>query len=54
MSHVFDGGEVSRSMVGPDPALVVPEDHVHDPVQTVFDRPMAAHHWSEEMRQHHE
>ena len=40
--HVFDGGEVGGSVFGSDAAFVVAEDHVHDPVQAVLDRPMAA------------
>jgi hypothetical protein len=28
---MFDGGEVREGMIGSDPALVVAEDHVHDP-----------------------
>ena len=42
LGHVFDGGEVGGSVIGADAALVVAEDHVHHPVEAVFDRPMAA------------
>jgi len=52
LRHVLDGGEIGRSMFGPNPALVIAEDHVHDPVQAVLDGPMAAHDRSEEVRQH--
>src|SRR4051794_30730264 len=41
--HVFDGGEVGWGVVGSDAAFVIAEDHVHDPVQTVLDGPMASH-----------
>jgi hypothetical protein len=27
---VLDGGEIGRGMFGPNPALVIAEDHVHD------------------------
>ena len=52
MSHVLDGGEVCWRVIGSDPALVIAENHVHDPVQAVFDRPMAAHNRPEERRYH--
>ena len=42
VSHVFDGGEVGGGVFGADAAFVIAEDHVHDPVQTVFHRPMTA------------
>jgi hypothetical protein len=32
VSHVFDGGEIGRSMVGAQPAFVVTENHIHNPV----------------------
>jgi hypothetical protein len=34
--HMFDGGEVRGGMIGSDPALVVAEDHGHDPVPPSF------------------
>lgn len=40
--HVLDGGEVGWGVVGTLPAVVVAEDHVHEPVRTVFDGPMSA------------
>ena len=54
MRHVFDGGEVGRGMIGSDPTLIVAENHVHDPVQTVLDRPVAAYDRSQKMRQHNQ
>ena len=42
MGHVLEGGEVGGGVIGADAAFVVAEDHVHHPVQTVFDRPMTA------------
>ena len=39
--HMFDGGEVGGGMLGADPALVVSEDAVHQPVHA-FDRPVMA------------
>jgi hypothetical protein len=39
-------------MVCSDPAFVVAEYHVHDPVQAVLDGPMASDDWPEKMRQH--
>jgi hypothetical protein len=41
--HVLEGDEVLGRVVGSDPARVVAEGHVHDPMQPVFDRPMVAH-----------
>src|SRR5208282_5361468 len=52
VGHVFKGGEISRGMIGPDAALVIAEDHIHDPVQAVLDGPVAAHDRPEEVRQH--
>src|ERR1019366_4457242 len=52
MGHVFDGGEIGRGVIGSDAALVVAEDHVHDPMQAVLDCPVAAHDRSEEGGQH--
>ncbi len=40
---MLDGGEVGGGMFGSDAAFVVAEEHVHDPVQAVLDRPMASH-----------
>ena len=34
--HVLDGGEIGGGMIGADTALVISEDHVHDPVQAVL------------------
>ena len=50
--HVFNGGEVGRSVVCSDPAFVVTEDHVHDPVQAVLDCPMASDDQPEKVPQH--
>lgn len=52
LRHVLDGGEIGRGMFRPNPALVIAEDHVHDPMQAVLDRPMAAYDRPEEVRQH--
>src|SRR3954451_7062345 len=52
LRHVLDGGEIGRSVFGANPALVIAEEHVHDPMQAVLDRPMAAHDRSEEVCQH--
>ena len=49
MGHMLDGGEVGRGMIGSDPALVIAEDHIHDPMQTVLDRPMGADDGSQEI-----
>src|SRR6059058_4681678 len=40
---MFDGGEVGWGVVGSDAALVIAEDHVHDPVQAVASRPEEFH-----------
>src|SRR5271157_4924930 len=40
---VLDDGEVEGGVVGTHAAFVVAEDHVEDPVETVFDHPMTAH-----------
>jgi hypothetical protein len=42
VGHVFYCGEIGGGVFGADAAFVIPEDHVHDPVQTVFHRPMTA------------
>ena len=42
VGHVFEGGEVRGGLIGADAAFVVAEEHVHDPVQAVLDRPMVA------------
>src|SRR5208283_296132 len=52
MGHVFNGGEIGRGVIGPDAALVIAEDHVQDPMQTLLDRPVAAHDRSEESCHH--
>src|ERR1700691_6334933 len=39
-------------VVCPDPAFVVAEHHVHDPVQAVLDGPMTSDDRSEKVRQH--
>jgi hypothetical protein len=41
MSHVLDGSEIGRRVVSADAALVVPEKHVHHPVQAVLNSPVA-------------
>ena len=51
---MLDGGEVGWRMIGLDATLIVAKNHVHDPVQAVFDRPVAAHDRSDEMRQTHQ
>ena len=40
---MFDGGEIGRSVIGSDPAFVVAEDHVHDPVQGDVSLPIPNH-----------
>ncbi len=37
-----DGGEIRGGMAGPDATLVLPEGHVQNPVQAVFDLPVIA------------
>ena len=54
VGHVLDGGEVGRGVVGSDPALVIAEDHVHDPVQAVLDRPVAADDRTQQVRRQHQ
>ena len=54
VSHMLDGGEVGGDMVGSDPALVIAEDHVHDPVQAVLDGPVAADDRPQDGRQKHQ
>ena len=51
---MLDGGEVGWCMIGSDPTFVVAEEHVQNPVQAVLDRPVVAHHRSDEMRQQHQ
>ena len=38
--HVLERGEVGWGVVGPQPAFVVAEDHIEDPVQAVLDSPV--------------
>ena len=38
--HVLDGGEIGGGVISAHAALVVAEDHVHDPVEAVLDGPM--------------
>ena len=52
MGHVFNGGEVGGCVVGSHAALVDPEPHVHHPMQTVRDGPMAAHDGADQGRNH--
>jgi hypothetical protein len=49
---MFDGGEIGWRVIGSDPALIIAEHHVHDPVQAVLDRPMPPYDGPEQMRQH--
>jgi hypothetical protein len=37
---VLYGGEVGRGVVGAHPAFIIAEDHIHDPMQAIFDSPM--------------
>ena len=46
------GGEVCRRVIGPDATLVVTKHHVHDPVQAVFDGPVAAYDVPQVNRRH--
>jgi hypothetical protein len=48
---VFDGGEVGWRVIDSDPALVVAEESVYDPMQAVLDRPMTAADRAEKDRQ---
>ena len=41
--HVLEGDEVLGSVVGSDPAGVVAEGHIHDPMEVVLDSPMVTH-----------
>ena len=47
-------GEVGGGVAGSDAAFVVAKDHVHDPVETVFDRPMSADHGTDRVSQQHQ
>ena len=40
---MFNGGKVGWGIFLSDPALVIAEDHIHDPVQAVFDAPMLSY-----------
>ena len=42
---VLDGGEIGRGVLGADTAFVIAEDHVHNPMQAVLDRPMSTDNW---------
>jgi len=44
---VLDGDEVGGSVGGSHAAFVVAEDHVQDPMQSVFDHPVGADHGSD-------
>ena len=39
---MLECGEIGWRMIRPDAALVVAEDHVHDPMQLILDRPMVS------------
>ena len=41
--HVLEGDEVLGCVVGSDPAGVVAEGHIHDPMEAVLDSPMVTH-----------
>ena len=43
VGDVFDRGEVGGCVIGSDPAPVVAEYHVQNPMQAVLYRPMTAH-----------
>ena len=47
---MFEGSGVDGGMFGPDPAFVVAKDHVHHPVQAVFDGPVIADHRAAALR----
>lgn len=51
VGHVFDCGEIGGRVIGSEAALVVAEDHIHDPMQAILDRPMSAHDRSQEVGQ---
>ena len=38
--HVLDGSKIGESVISTHAALVVAEDHVHNPVEAVLDAPM--------------
>jgi len=40
---VFDGGKIGWRIFLSDPALVIAKDHIHDPVQAVFDAQMLSY-----------
>ena len=47
VGHVFECREISRGVFGSNPAFVVAEDHVHDPVETIFNGPVAPDDWAD-------
>ena len=51
MRHVFDVSEIGWSVIGSDPGFVIAENHVHDPVETVLNGPMASYDRSQQVRQ---
>ena len=54
VGHVLERGEIGGSMIGADTAFVVAKDHIHYPVEAVFDSPMAANDWPQLVRQQHQ
>ena len=48
------GSEIRWCVISSNPDLVVTKHHVHDPVQAVFDRPVAAYGRPQKSRQHHQ
>lgn len=46
VGHVFEYCEISRGVFGSNPAFVVSEDHVQDPVETIFNSPVAPDDWA--------
>ncbi len=42
MADEFDGCEIGWGVADTDAAFVIAKDHIHDPVQAVFDGPVLA------------
>lgn len=50
IGHVLERGKICRGVFGSYPAFGVAEDHIHDPVQAVLDRPVIADHGADQSR----
>jgi hypothetical protein len=51
LRHVSERREIGRRVFGSDAAFVVTEQHIHHPMQAVFDGPVFPDHRADQVRQ---